>query len=192
MDRNTFVEYIKPALVLVAICLVSSFSLSETYTITKPIVEKNAKIAADKARTLVLPEADAFSENKGKKDAAIFDYYVANNKVGAAITSSAKSFGGLIKVMVGINEDGTIEGVTVTYHADTPGLGTKAMTPEYLSMYKGKTINEVVPDKANAGNDTIKKNSNLDTITGATISSNGVYHSVQAALLQFEATGGVN
>ena len=42
MDKNTFVEYIKPALVLVIICFVSSFALSETYTITKPTIEKNA------------------------------------------------------------------------------------------------------------------------------------------------------
>ena len=93
--------------------------------------------------------------------------------------------------MVGINADGTIEGVTVTSHADTPGLGTKAMTPEYLSIYKGKTINEVVPDKGSIGTDSIKKNTNLNAISGATVSSNGIYHSVQAALAQFEATGGV-
>ena len=94
-------------------------------------------------------------------------------------------------MMVGVNADGTIEGVTVTSHSDTPGLGTKAMTPEYLSVYKGKTINEVVPDKGSIGTDSIKKNTNLNAISGATVSSNGIYHSVQAALAQFEATGGV-
>ncbi len=191
MDKNTFVEYIKPALVLVIICFVSSFALSETYTITKPTIEKNAKIAADKARMVVMPKGDSFTEYTGKLNPAIFDYYIAKNKVGAAITASAPSYGGTIKVMVGVNADGTIEGVTVTSHADTPGLGTKAMTPEYLSIYKGKTINEVVPDKGSIGTDSIKKNTNLNAISGATVSSNGIYHSVQAALAQFEATGGV-
>ena len=191
MDKNTFVEYIKPALVLVIICFVSSFALSQTYTVTKPTIEKNAQIAADKARRVVLPKGDAFEPKKGKFDPAIFDYYIAKNKVGAAITSSAKSYGGTIKVMVGINADGTIEGVTVTNHSDTPGLGTKAMTVEYLANYKGKTIKEVVPDMGAIGTDSIKKNSNLNAISGATVSSNGIYHSVQAALAQFEASGGV-
>ncbi|MGN0710151.1 MAG: FMN-binding protein, partial [Anaerovoracaceae bacterium] len=95
-------------------------------------------------------------------------------------------------VMVGIDENGAITGVTVTNHADTPGLGTKAMTVEYLSQYNGKTAAEIIPDAAAIGTDNIKKNANLDAITGATISSNGVYHSVQGALAQFEAAGGVN
>lgn len=191
MDKNTFVEYIKPALVLVVICLVSSVALSQTYSITKPTVEANAKKAADKARILVMPRGDAFTESDAKLEPMIFDYFVANNKEGVAITSSAKSFGGQIKVMVGVNADGTIEGVTVTSHADTPGLGTKPMAPEILKMYKGKTIKEVVPDMNNIGADSIKKNPNLDTVTGATVSSNGIYHSVQYALAQFEKAGGV-
>lgn len=191
MDKNVFLEYVKPALVLVIICFVSSFALSETYTITKPTIEKNAKIAADKARMIVMPKGDGFEKYNGKLDPAIVDYYISNNKVGAAITSSAPSYGGTINVMVGINADGTIEGVTVTKHSDTPGLGTKAMTVEYLSGYKGKTIKEVVPDKGSIGTDSIKKNSNLSAISGATVSSNGIYHSVQAALAQFEKAGGV-
>lgn len=191
MDKNTFKEYIKPSLVLLIICLVSSFALSQTYTITKPTIEKNAKIAADKARKEVMAKADAFKQVDGKLDPAVLDYSIANNKVGAAITSSAKSYGGTIKVMVGVGADGKITGVKVTAHADTPGLGTKAMTPEYLAQYKGKTAKEVVPDKGAIGEDSIKKNSNLDAISGATVSSNGVYHSVQKALAQFEENGGV-
>lgn len=192
MGNRNFKEYIKPALVLVIICLVASFALSQTYSVTKPIADANAAKAADEARTLVLPEGDSFTKYSGTLNDGILDYYIADNKTGVAVTSTSKSFGGLIKVMVGINAEGEITGVTVTGHADTPGLGTKAMTVEYLSQYNGKTIKEIVPDAAQIGADTIKKNANLDTITGATISSNGVYHSVQGALAQFDAAGGVN
>ncbi|MPN42472.1 Electron transport complex subunit RsxG [bioreactor metagenome] len=93
--------------------------------------------------------------------------------------------------MVGIDAKGAITGVKVMSHSDTPGLGTKAMTEEYLSQYNGKTAAEIIPDMGAVGQDTIKDNTNLDAITGATISSNGIYHSVQGALAQFEAAGGV-
>ncbi len=192
MENSTFKEYIKPALVLVVICLVVSFALTQTYAITKPIIEQNAAKAADEARALVLPDGDSFTAYDGKLNDGILDYYIADNKAGVAVTSTAKSFGGTIKVMVGIDAEGAITGVTVTAHSDTPGLGTKAMTVEYLSQYNGKTAADVIPDMANIGQDNIKKNANLDAITGATISSNGIYHSVQGALAQFEAAGGVN
>lgn len=192
MENPTFKEYIKPALVLVIICLVVSFALSQTYSLTKPVIDANAAKAADEARSLVLPEGDSFSPYEGLLNDGIVDYYIANNGAGIACTSTSKSFGGTITVMVGINANGEITGVTVTNHADTPGLGTKAMTVEYLSQYNGMAAAEIIPDKGAVGEDNIKKNTALDAITGATISSNGVYHSVQGALAQFEAAGGVN
>lgn len=192
MENSTFKEYIKPALVLVVICLVVSFALSQTFALTKPIIEANEAKAADAARALVLPEGGSFSAYEGTLNEGVVDYYIADNGAGVACTSTAKSFGGTITVMVGIDSVGAITGVTVTKHADTPGLGTKAMTVEYLSQYNGKTAADVIPDMGAIGQDNIKNNSNMDAITGATISSNGVYHSVQGALAQFEIAGGVN
>lgn len=191
MDKTTFREYIKPSLVLFVICLVVSLALSQTYGMTKPIIDANEAKAADEARSLVLPEGGTFAAYDGKLNEGIVDFYIADNGAGVACTTTAKSFGGTMTVMVGIDAKGAITGVTVTKHADTPGLGTKAMTVEYLGQYNGKTSAEVIPDAGAIGQDNIKKNSNMDAITGATISSNGVYHAVQGALAQFEAAGGV-
>lgn len=192
MENSTFKEYVKPALVLIIICLVVSFALSQTFALTKPIIEANEAKAADEARALVLPEGGSFSAYEGDLNEGIVDYYIADNGAGVACTSTAKSFGGTITVMVGIDEAGAIRGVTVTKHADTPGLGTKAMTVEYLDQYNGKIAADVIPDMGAVGEDNIKYNANMDAITGATISCNGVYHSVQGALAQFEIAGGVN
>ena len=153
-----------------------------------PLIEAiNAK-TADQTRTIVLPEGDAFTAYDGKLNAGVVDFYTANNGAGAAITGTANSYGGLITVMVGVDAKGAITGVKVMAHTDTPGLGTKAMTPEYLKQYIGKTSADIVEGQ---DGDTIKNNKNLDAITGATISSNGIYHSVQTALKQFDAAGGV-
>nr|WP_315023775.1 FMN-binding protein [uncultured Aminipila sp.] len=191
MENSTFKEHIKPSLVLVIICLVVALALSQVYAITLPLINAITVKTANETRTVVLPKGDAFTAYDGKLQDGIVDYYIADNGAGAAITGTANSYGGLITVMVGIDAKGAITGVKVMSHSDTPGLGTKAQTPEYLSQYIGKTAAEIIPDMGAIGQDTIKNNSNMDAITGATISSNGVYHSVQGALAQFEAAGGV-
>ena len=104
--------------------------------------------------------------------------------VGMVVTVKTASFGGLLTEMVGIDSEGAITGVKVTAHGDTKGLGTKAHDSGYLEQYKGLT------ELANADN--IKGDSAVTFISGATISSNGVYQGVCAALVQFEAIGGAN
>lgn len=188
MGNSTFKEYIKPSLVLVAICLVVSFALSQVFAGTAPIIAANTAKAADQARAIVLPKGESFTAYTGELAPEVVDYYSADNGAGVAITSTAQSYGGLITIMVGINADGAITGVKVMAHSDTPGLGTKAMTEEYLSQYTGKTSADILEGQEGV---TIKSNPNLDAITGATISSNGVYHSVQNAMKQFAEAGGV-
>ena len=97
---------------------------------------------------------------------------------------AGKSFGGLITVMTGFDAEGTITGVKVTAHADTPGLGTKAQDAGYLEKnYVGKTSTD------NA--DSIKKDSTVQAVTGATVSSNGIYGAVNIAIAAFSEMGGV-
>ncbi|MEG0829266.1 MAG: RnfABCDGE type electron transport complex subunit G [Anaerovoracaceae bacterium] len=183
MKNNTFKNNIAPALVLVLICLVITAALAATYNVASPIIEANTKKAADEARGEVLPKGDSFKQYDGKLAAGVTECYMADNKEGMVVTSTAKSYGGTMTVMVGIDKTGKMTGVKVTGHADTPGLGTKAMTPEYLAQYKGLDKTE---DKAS-----IKDDKSLDAIVGATISSNGVYQNIKEALQQYKECGGV-
>ena len=171
-----------PSLVLVIICLVVTLALAGTYSVANPIIQENQAKAADAARMQVLPDGDAFTAYDGDLAEGVIDCYIADNGAGMAVTSAYKGFGGDVKVMVGINAAGEITGVTVTEHAETPGLGTKAMTVEYLAQYLTKT-------EAPAGH--IRDDANVDAISGATITSNAVYCSVGQALAQFQACGGV-
>ena len=57
----------------------------------------------------MLPEADSFSEVTGITVEGVSAVYTADNGAGAAITASAKGYGGDVVVMVGINADGNIE-----------------------------------------------------------------------------------
>jgi electron transport complex protein RnfG len=83
--------------------------------------------------------------------------------------------------MVGIDSQGAITGVKVTQHKDTPGLGTKAMTTSYLSQYQGK---KAITRTGESGM------TQIDAITGATLSSNGIFRATKTALAQYKLLGG--
>ena len=172
-----------PTVVLLLICLVISAALAFTYQITKPKIDQINKETADNARLEVLPDADSFTASDMDLPEGVTEYYVADNGSGCVITCETKSFGGTITVMVGLDPAGTVTGVKVTQHSDTPGVGTKAMDASYLKeQYTGKAETE------NAGN--IRDDSTVDQVTGATVSSNAIYQCVSTALNAFSETGG--
>ncbi|NLP30772.1 MAG: RnfABCDGE type electron transport complex subunit G [Clostridiales bacterium] len=175
-------ELIAPTLVLVIICLVVTAALAITYQITKPIIEEINLEKANLARAEVLPEgAEGFSPLEGiELIDNVVEVYQANNGSGMIFTIVDKGFGGDITVMVGINSSKEIEGVKVTSHQETPGLGTKAMTVEHLSQYEGKVTISANPSDENG----------IDAVTGATVSSNAIFRAVETALEQFEKLGG--
>ena len=173
MKSNTFKEYIQPVVVLVAICLIITFALAYVNSITSPIIAENSAKAADASRAELLPAAESFEKYDGDLIVAVPDKvfvtecYVAEG-VGMVVTVQSSSFGGLL-----------------TAHNDTKGLGTKAHESGYLEQYIGLT--EL------AGADNIKGDTAVSYISGATISSNGVYQGVCVALQQYQAVqGGAN
>ncbi len=177
-------EMITPTLVLFLICLVITAALAGTYQVTKPIIDeiniKNANIA----RGEVLPGGEgAFSPMETELSPGVLEVYEANNKKGYVFTAQDKGFGGKITVMVGVSDQGEITGVKVTGHAETPGLGTKAMTVDYLAQYQG----QVAVTRTNEPDMT-----QIDAVTGATISSNAIFRAVDASLAQFEKMGGAD
>ena len=189
MKSNTFKEYIQPTLVLVLICLVITFALAYVNSITAPIIAQHTIDNANAARAELLPAATSFEEYTGylvvQTPDKVFatECYIAEG-IGMVVTVKTSSFGGLLTEMIGLDADGNITGVKVTAHADTKGLGTKAHDAAYLEQYIG--LNEL----GNAAN--IKDDSAVAHVTGATISSNGVYQGVCCALAQFAQVGGVN
>ena len=172
-----------PTVVLLIICLVVSGALAFTYQLTAPQIEKINKENADAARLVVLPDADSFTAYDGDLPEGVAEYYIADNGSGVVVTAQNKSFGGTITVMVGFDPEGVITGVKVTDHSDTPGLGTKAQDADYLkTQYVGKTSTD------NADN--IKKDSQISAVTGASVSSNGIYGAVNYAIAAFGEIGG--
>ena len=139
--------FMKDALILFAITLVSGLCLGVVYDVTKAPIEA-ATIAANNATyKQVLPEAESFDDVEGstEKIAETADEIANLGFGGVAIESvleakdasgevvghvinslSNDSYGGAVKLSIGFDADGTITGVGIRETSDTPGLGLKA------------------------------------------------------------------
>ena len=165
----------KPIVVLSLICVVVTGALAATNEVTAPIIEEATIAAENAARAKVLPEADSFTEVTGIAVEGVSAVYTADNGAGAAITASAKGYGGDVVVMVGIGSDGNITSIEVTEQKETQGIGSKVVgDPEYLARYNGLSAAEPLV----LGED-------VDAITSSTVSSTAVINAVNAAITAY-------
>lgn len=179
-------DILKPVIVLTAICLITSALLAYTNDITKDKIAQQNVIAAQEAQKKVLSQAKDFETvNEGKDTEYVIGKDADGTIVGYVFTTTdPKSYGGEVKVMVGINTDGTVSAVEILSINDTPGLGMNAKNATFLDQFIGK-IKDIGVNKNEPAENEIK------ALTGATITSSAVTRAVNTALAQFETvTGG--
>ena len=165
----------KPIVVLSLICIIITGALAATNQVTAPIILEATIAAENAARAEVLPEADSFSPVEGIAVEGVSAVYTADNGAGAAITASAKGYGGNVVVMVGINAEGSIEAITVTQQAETKGIGSNVVdNAEYLANYNGLSAAEP-----------LVLNEDVDAVTSATVSSTAVLNAVNNAIAAY-------
>ncbi len=169
-------EIIKVGLILFIITAVSALLLAVANNITAPIIDRNNQINTENSMKTVLPSAADFE--KVEIDASqITEAYIATNNgevIGACVVSEANGYGGSVKVLTGINKDGTVAGIDILEHSETPGLGANADKDDFKDQFKGHTKNISVSKDA--------KDNEINAMSGATITSKAVTDAVNAAL----------
>lgn len=163
-------DYLYLGLRLFIIALVGGLSLGATNAVTKgPIAEQNAA-AANAARSYVLPIADTYERVEVSPEgeyASIKEVYAGTKdgaRVGVTVKLVTKGFGGDMELTVGVAADGSITGIRVGTHSETPGLGAKAQDDAFAAQYVAKLAPLAVV-KGAAGD------AEISAITGATITS---------------------
>lgn len=87
------------------------------------------------------------------------------------ITQDGYSKGG-IHILVGINSEGSVEGIYFLSIGETPGLGTKVQNSQFLDKFKG----------FNSSSD----ENSIDNITAATYSSRGMKAAIKKAVTLYD------
>lgn len=93
---------------------------------------------------------------------------------------------GNIEMMVGVDGDGVVTGVSVVDSSETAGIGTKVTGNEPLASGTG-VLDQFIGKSAADG--TLSVGSNVEAITGATVSTKGITTGVNAALAAVGALG---
>ena len=132
--------------------------------------EANVEIARNKIMSALLPGSTSFvpEEFDAEQNSAIKSVYKAEN--GYVIESTAYGYNGDITLMVGVSNEGKVTGLTVENLQETWGLGAKALTDvPFLAQFL------LTGGDAEVG-------SNIDALTGATVSSKAVTKAVNSAV----------
>ncbi len=120
--------------------------------------------------------------DKGELPKAYVGRDAAGNRIGVAVTAQEPGFQEELSLMIGFDpESGSLTGIKVLGQKETPGLGDKIETD---SAFGNQFPGRVVPlrrVKARSGGD----RSEVQTITGATISSRAVIRIVNNAVARW-------
>ena len=121
----------------------------------------------------VMPQASTRTETPYRAVGAlsITAGYSDSGLVGYCVEVQSHGFGGLLTAVVGVDTNGEVTGVAVTSHRETEGVGTDAMTAQYLSQYVGKS-----------GTIRAQGSNSVDAASGATATSEAVTDCVNQAL----------
>lgn len=175
----TMSQMLKFGIVLSLICLAATLVLATTYEITKPKIKAQFNLEEQDALKEIIPKADSFQADS-KYGIDYFNALKDKKIIGYCIKAVGTGYSGYIRMIVGMDLDGTIRGVRILEHYETPGLGAR--------------INEVKPDEKDAwflrqfiGKDAknIAVKQNIDAITGATISSKAVTDAIKETVNKF-------
>ena len=175
MKTESTVKYVlRLALTLLAITAVVAAVLAGVNSITAPaIAELNAQ-KTQEAIELVLPGG---GEEKADFPAVDLVSKVYAGDAGYAVEVTPGGFDNTITMMVGVDAEGKVLGISIIKHTETAGLGAVAAagTPAGEN-FRGQFVG------ASGSVSVTKDGGTMDAITGATITSRAVCAGVNAAL----------
>lgn len=186
--KDTFLNM---TLSLIGITLVAGLSLGYVNDLT---VGPKAKAKLEKkinALKMVLPVFDnspvadmqMVKSESAKDSVEIYPAFDKDIFVGAAVIGSTeKGFSGLIKIMVGFDENGDILNIEVLEQKETPGLGTKIKNDSFIEQFRGKHPETYSLKVKKDGGD-------IDALTGATITTRAFGEAAQMAYDEYIKNG---
>ncbi|MCB1849480.1 MAG: electron transport complex subunit RsxG [Gammaproteobacteria bacterium] len=152
--------------------------------------ELTALVPADTIDNDIVSDAVTVSapERLGSKETLVYLGRKEGKAVAAVFTTVVPNgYSGPIKLLVAVLADGTLGGVRVVSHKETPGLGDKVeeRKSDWIHSFDGKSLEN--PLLAKWG---VKKDGGIfDQFTGATITPRSIVNAVKNTLLYFRDQG---
>ena len=194
-------KIIKDALALTLITLVAGVTLGGVYEITKDPIAKQEAQAKAEAYEQVFTDAAAFEavemddtltktirdqlDQEGYKAQSIEEVMRAEDQSGETLgyaftVTTSEGYGGDIQFAMGVQDDGTLNGISILSISETAGLGMRATTDDFKNQFRDKNVEKFTYTKTGATSD-----DEIDALSGATITTNAMTNGVNAGLAAF-------
>jgi len=132
---------------------------------------------------LIIP---APNELPGRSDTLVYRVYAEDDPVAALFAVTAPDgYAGPIGVLIGIAYDGTVTGVRILEHRETPGLGDRLVSSrsDFVFQFDGRSLGD--PDEK--GWAIQRDGGQFDQLTGASVTPRAVINAIRQTLIYFDA-----
>jgi RnfABCDGE-type electron transport complex D subunit/RnfABCDGE-type electron transport complex G subunit len=189
----------KSAVVLCVITLIAGVCLSGVYSLTKDTIEEQQIAANAASYKEVLTDAESFGYEDSLSAAVealggevygtdfgkayINDALVGKDASGNVIgyvfsVTSGDTFDGTLTISLGISTDGTITGLAFTELHDTAGMGMRCDEAEFKDQFAGRNVAQFTLNTSGGAS----SDEEINSVSGASVSSGAVVNAVNAAL----------
>ena len=195
-------KILKDAFALLMITLVAGILLGFVYSITKEPIAQQEQLTKERSCQEVFADAATFENDTDDLEAAaaamkaagyevqtLSEILVAKDDSGSTLgyvlsLVDPEGYGGDISFMMGIRLDGTLNGISILSIGETAGLGMNADTDAFKSQFANKKVEKFTFTKTGSTSD-----SEIDALSGATITTTAMTNGVNAGLAAFSSLG---
>jgi len=175
-------KIVKLALILFAVSAIVALALGFVNGITADRIEAIATEKRNTAMQAVLPADDYPQVEYTGTDSQVDAIYKAGDK-GYVVQCTVGGSQGTITMVTGVDLNGTVTGISVLDHGETPGLGAIAGAAgekgdAFRGQFAGLTSAAVTKDGGS-----------VEALTGATVTSRAICAGVNAALDAVKTVG---
>ena len=190
---------LKTGMTLALIAAICTALVAATFQVTEDRIAANQKALLEQSlqpalsgvfydgsvsdsRLVIQPPHDL----PGNGPAFIYRVFAAQRPVAALLVVTARDgFSGPIRVLLGVEFDGTVTGVRILQHRETPGLGDKieSSRSDWILQFNGRALGDPVVTGWAIKND----GGDFDQLTGASITPRAVINAVRDTLIYFDA-----
>ncbi len=189
---------LKNTISITVITLVAGLALGVVQDITAGPIATQQEKSKEEAYKTVFEDADTFEvysaddglatalADNGFTAQTIDEIMVAQDSSGETLgyaftVTDSEGYGGDIQFAMGVQNDGTLNGISILSISETAGLGMKANTDSFKDQFKNKKVEKFSYTKTGATSD-----DQIDAISGATITTNAMTNGVNAGLCAFQ------
>ena len=170
MPAKTTFKNAFPIIILTAVVAICVTALTFTDSFTRGKIEAQEEQRIQHMLSAMFPNMSRYTFEDD-----IYTIYSDGAEVGYAFLAIGKGYGGDIDILVGLEDETTVKGITIISHTETPGLGSRIAESSFTDKFAGLNIADVALRQ---------EGGQIDAITGSTISSRAVINAVRTTAME--------